>query len=95
MTNPYLVPGLLPIGIHSMCIRLPPGRLFDDRKGGSRNASNQSSSSTPAATCLPGRQKGIREIHQSDPADEVGGGTHADLTRRTQPRSITCKEINK
>jgi hypothetical protein len=95
MTHPYPVPGLLPIGIRSMGVRLLPGRLFDDRKGGSRNASNQSSSSTPAATCLPGRQKGIREKHQSDPADEFGGGTHADLIRRTQPRSITCKETNK
>jgi len=81
MTHPCLVSGLLPIGIRTMDFRsCPTGSSVTARAALWNNISNQSSSPTPAATCLRDRQKVIREKTVRS-GDEVGHGTLADLTR--------------
>lgn len=96
MTHPYLVPGHLPTGIPSVGFRLTAARLFGDRKSGSMEKRFKSVIVTHTCRDMPATlpERHPRKNH-SAPADEFGGGTHTDLTRRTQPRSITCKEINK
>jgi len=96
MTHPYLVTGLPPIGTCRMGFRSPPARLFGNRKGGSVEKRFKSAIVVHTRRDVSARPSGMHpRKKQSDPADGFGGGADADLTRRTQPRSITCKEISK
>jgi hypothetical protein len=91
MTHPSLASGLLPIGARSVAFRLPPAHYTGDRKSGS--IASDFNSVVFVHTCRNIPTKPLERHprkNQPDPADDVDGGIHADLLRKTQSRSITC-----
>ena len=78
ITHPYLVTGLLPIGIRSMDFRLNPARLFGDRKGGSMEKRFKSDIVVHTRRDMPARPS---ELHPRKTSRILPTNSAVELTR--------------